>query len=136
MPTHPARQLPYTILRATQFLEFLTFMADAATRGDTVAAAPTALQPVAAADVSAALADIAVAPPRNGRQDLAGLARRSMAEFLARALADSDSRTVVTDPTAGHFGAQVDDTTLVPTGGARIADTDLDTWLARRAPAR
>jgi uncharacterized protein YbjT (DUF2867 family) len=129
--------LPYTILRATQFFEFLGFMADAATSGDTVTATDAALQPVAAADVSAALADIAVAPPRNGMQDMAGPVRRPMTEFLSRVLAaHSDPRHVVTDSSAGYFGARVDDTSLVPAGEARIAGTGLDAWLARHAPAR
>jgi uncharacterized protein YbjT (DUF2867 family) len=129
--------LPYTILRATQFFEFLAAMADAATHGDTVGAAATALQPVAAADVSAALADIAVASPRKGREEVAGPVRRPMADFLTRLLAEQgDSRQVVTDPDAGYFGARVDDSTLVPAGEARIAGTDLDTWLGRHATAR
>jgi uncharacterized protein YbjT (DUF2867 family) len=129
--------LPYTILRATQFFEFLAAMADAATHGDMVGAAATALQPVAAADVSAALADIAVASPRNGREEVAGPVRRPMADFLTRVLAEQgDPRRVVTDPDASYFGARVDDSTLVPTGEARTAGTDLDTWLARHATAR
>jgi len=112
-------------------------MADAATHGDTVGAAATALQPVAAADVSAALADIAVASPRKGREEVAGPVRRPMADFLTRLLAEQgDSRQVVTDPDAGYFGARVDDSTLVPAGEARIAGTDLDTWLGRHATAR
>jgi len=112
-------------------------MADAATHGDTVDAAATALQPVAAADVSGALADIAVAPPRNGREEVAGPVRRPMADFLTRLLAEQgDPRQVVTDPGAGYFGAWVDDSTLVPAGEARIAGTDLDTWLSRHATAR
>jgi uncharacterized protein YbjT (DUF2867 family) len=127
--------LPYTILRATQFLS--SSLRWRTRRGTaTRSAAATALQPVAAADVSAALADIAVASLRNGREEVAGPVRRPMADFLTRVLAEQgDPRQVVTDPDAGYFGARVDDSTLVPAGAARSAGTDLDTWLALHATA-
>ena len=128
--------MPYTILRATQFFEFL---GGSPARRPTATRPPPArpLQPVAADDVAAAMADLAVASPRNGREEIAGPVRRPMADFLTRVLAEQgDPRQVVTDPDAGYFGARVDDSTLVPAGEARTAGTDLDTWLARHATAR
>lgn len=129
-----ASTIPYTIVRATQFFEFAGAIAYTATEGQTVRLPSAAMQPIAAADVSAALADFALAEPLNGIVDLAGPEKIGMDEFVRQSLkAAGDNREVVTDNKAGYFGGQVDDSSLVPAADsqARIAPTRYSEWLAR-----
>lgn len=128
-----AGKVPYTILRATQFFEFLAAIAG---RGaDTVRVPDAPMQPMAADDVAAALADVAVGSPINGVLEVAGPESLSMAAFVGKALAASgDTRSVVADPQARYFGAALDDVGLKPRGAnPRIAPTRFETWLDRSA---
>jgi len=126
-----ASGMPYTIVRATQFYEFAGTIAYTATEGNTVRLPSSLVQPIAADDVAAAMVDIALAPPANGTVEIAGPERLGIDEFVRRSLAAvGDPRVVVTDETAGYFGARIEAETLVPQGeGARIAPTRLDAWL-------
>ncbi|SHK59050.1 Uncharacterized conserved protein YbjT, contains NAD(P)-binding and DUF2867 domains [Pseudonocardia thermophila] len=125
--------VPFTILRATQFYEFLTTIADSCTAGDTVTLPDAQLQPVAVADVQAALARIATGEPANRILDMAGPDRRPLAEFVIEALAAQNaSRTVVTSDDARFFGAKVAAESLVPAGTADITGpTRFESWLTR-----
>jgi uncharacterized protein YbjT (DUF2867 family) len=121
------------VVRATQFFEFAGTIAYTATEGQTVRLPSAAMQPIAAADVSAALADYALAEPVNGIVDLVGPEKIGMDEFVRQSLkAAGDNREVVTDNEEGYFGGQVDDSALVPADDskARIAPTRLADWLA------
>lgn len=121
--------IPFTILRATQFFEFLRTTADAATEGTTVFLPEGAFQPVAAADVVATLVEIATDAPVGGTIDLAGPDRRTMEEFIREFLAvHEDPRTVTTHPEARYFGTEIDDA-LVPAGEARIGTIRFEDWL-------
>jgi uncharacterized protein YbjT (DUF2867 family) len=127
-----ASGVPYTIVRATQFFEFLETIADAATVDGVVHAPAAKLQPVAGDDVAATLAEIAVGSPANAIIDLAGPEALPMTEFLRRFLdATYDKRTVVEDPEARYFGALLDDRSIVPAGEARIGATTFPEWLSR-----
>jgi uncharacterized protein YbjT (DUF2867 family) len=121
--------IPYSIVHATQFFEFLDRMADGATEGDTVRVAPVLIQPMAADDVAAALADVALGEPLNGIVEVAGPEQFRYDQLVRRHLADrGDAREVVADPQARYFGAEVDDRSLVPDEGARLGGTTLDGW--------
>ncbi len=127
-----ASPVPYTILRATQFFEFVEGIAQSASDGKTVRLPPTLIQPVAAEDVAAALADIAVAKPLNGMAELAGPEPIPMDELVRRFLsARGDSRKVTTDAQAGYYGIAVNDQSLTPGGNPRIGPTRFDDWLSR-----
>jgi uncharacterized protein YbjT (DUF2867 family) len=134
--TVKAGSVPYTILRATQFFEFIGRIADSGADGDTIRLAPVLVQPESADDVAAALADVAVGAPLNDIVELAGPERFRLDE-LARILlrAKDDPRSVTADVHAGYFGAEVDDSSLVPGSDARIAPTRFEDWLARSAPS-
>src|SRR5687767_15128344 len=107
--------VPYTIVRATQFFEFLGGIAGPPADGDTVRLPTAPMQPLAADDVAAALADVVVGAPVNGIVELAGPETLPIAEFVGRYLAASgDKRTVVADPQARYFGAALDDRGLNP----------------------
>ncbi|ONF96840.1 SDR family oxidoreductase [Sphingomonas jeddahensis] len=123
--------VPYTIVRATQFFEFLSTIADGYTR-DGVAHLPIfAVQPVAAADVAAALADVALSEPVNDVTEIAGPERASVVDFVGTWLGHRDDpRAIVSDEDAGYFGAPADDRTLVPGDGARLLPTRFEAWLA------
>lgn len=126
--------IPYTIVRATQFFEFIKSIADFGVDGDVIRLPPIAMQPVAAADVSAILADVAVAAPLNGTAELAGPEMLRLDELARRVLrAQNDSRQIVADPRASYYGAPADDHTLMPGDGARLGPTRLDDWLKRTA---
>ncbi|MBV1855091.1 SDR family oxidoreductase [Catellatospora tritici] len=128
-----AAPMPYTIVRATQFLEFAGAIAATAAQGDTIALPPAAMQPIAADDVAAALARAVQEPPVNGSVDIAGPEKLGQDEFVRRYLAAvHDSRHVVTDPNARYFGAELDDESLVPLGQARLGKISLADWLAAR----
>ena len=123
--------VPYTILRATQFYEFLSDIGDFSTVDGTVHLPPVSMQPLAAADVSAELAKVATAAPVNGITEVAGPEKLTIGAFVERALqAKKDPRKVVSDPAAGYFGAPVDDRSLVPEfAHPRIAATSYGAWL-------
>ncbi len=126
-------KVPYTIVRATQFFEFLGAIAEAGADGGVVRLPDAPMQPLAADDVAAALADVAVGPPANATLELAGPEAQSIAAFVRRALAaGGDTRTVVADPRARYFGAALDARGLTP-GGAnpRIGPTRFEDWLSR-----
>jgi uncharacterized protein YbjT (DUF2867 family) len=122
----------YTVIRSTQFLEFLGAIADSSADGNIVRISPALFQPIAADDVSAIVADVALAPPRNGIIEIAGPERAPFNQFVARYLkAVGDSRKVVSDPEALYFGGRVEERSLVPLGDARLGRIGLDEWLRR-----
>jgi uncharacterized protein YbjT (DUF2867 family) len=123
---------PYTIIRSTQFMEFLRGIADSGTEGNKVRIATGLFQPIAADDVAANVADVAVAAPRNGIVEIAGPEPAPFNEIVARYLkAVGDAREVVADPEARYFGGRVDERSLVPLGEARLGRIGLDEWLRR-----
>jgi uncharacterized protein YbjT (DUF2867 family) len=126
-----ASGVPYTILRATQFFEFLVPIAGPGT--DTVRLPSAPMQPLAADDVASALADVAVGTPANGILEVAGPESMSMAAFVGKALAASgDKRPVVADPQARYFGAALDDLGLRPRNpNPRIGPTRFEEWVGR-----
>jgi uncharacterized protein YbjT (DUF2867 family) len=127
-----ASGIPYTIIRSTQFLEFLRGIADEGTVGNTVRLSPGLFQPIAADDVAAAVADVALAAPRNGIVEIAGPERAPFNEIIARYLeAVGDPRKVVRDPEARYWGGRVEERSLVPLGEARLGRIGLDEWLRR-----
>jgi uncharacterized protein YbjT (DUF2867 family) len=129
-----AASVPYTILRATQFFEFIGRIADSSTEGDTVHLPPVLVQPEAADDVAAALADVAVSAPVNGIVELAGPEVFRFDELARRVLSDrNDPRQVTADVHARYFGAELDEHSLTPGDNPRIAPTRLDDWLSQSA---
>ena len=125
-----ASGIPYTIIRSTQFLEFLRGIADSATEGNKVRIATGMFQPIAADDVAANVADVAIAAPRNGIVEIAGPEQAPFNEIVARYLkAVGDPREVVRDPEARYFGGRVEERSLVPLGEARLGRIGLDEWL-------
>src|SRR5512143_1782548 len=122
--------IPYTIIRATQFLEFLRAIADSSTEGGVVRLSPGSFQPIAADDVAAIVADVALAAPRNGIVEIAGPERAPFNEMVARYLkAVGDPRAVVCDPEARYWGGRVEERSLVPLGEARLGRIGLNEWL-------
>jgi len=129
--------VPWTILRATQFFEFLGGIVAAGTVGDTVRLSDALMQPVAADDIVEALADIVKQRPVGGIVELGGPEALPMAEFGTRWLRNrNDQRQVVADHSVGYFGAIVDDTSLVPGPDARVGDIKFDDWLTTPAAHR
>lgn len=127
-----ASGIPYTIVRATQFFEFVGAIAGAGTDGDTVRLSPVMMQPVAADDVADALAEVAVAAPVNSAVELAGPEPIRMDDLGRRFLAATrDARQVTTDARAGYFGATVDDHSLTPGDNPRLGSMRFEDWLAR-----
>lgn len=123
--------VPHTVVRATQFFEFVPTIADVATRAGEVRLPPVLFQPVAAADVVVALADATEAAPHRGVLEVGGPERFRMDELAARALRGrGDPRPVVADPQATYFGAPLDDTSLLPGPAAVLGPTRYDVWLA------
>ncbi len=128
--------IPYTIVRSTQFMEFLGGIADAGTVDQAVHAPSGAFQPIAADDVAAFVAEAAIGTSANQTIEIAGPDKKPMSEFLAGYLAATgDRRSVIVDKQARYFGALVDDQSLVPLGTARLGKLDVKTWFARRAQA-
>lgn len=124
--------IPYTIVRATQFFEFVGAIAQTATDGNTIRLPPALMQPIGAEDVAAALASFAVAEPLNDMVDIAGPEPIRMDELVRQYLAaNRDGRAVVTDPRAGYFGIPVNDQSLVPAGASRNGPTRFADWLSR-----
>ena len=131
-----ASGIPYTIIRSTQFLEFLRGIADSSTDGNTVRLPPVLFQPIAAQDVAAIVADVALAAPRNGIIEIAGPERAPFDEIVARYLtAVGDPRAVLRDPQAGYWGGRVEERSLVPLGEACLGQIDFDEWLRRSQAA-
>jgi uncharacterized protein YbjT (DUF2867 family) len=127
-----ASGIPYTIIRATQFLEFLGGIAASAADGNMVRLPPGLFQPIAADDVAPVVAEVALAAPRNGIVEIAGPERAPFNEIVARYLkAVGDPREVVRDPEARYFGGRVEERSLVPLGEARLGRIGLDDWLRR-----
>jgi uncharacterized protein YbjT (DUF2867 family) len=128
--------VPYSIVQATQFFEFLKAIADYSTVDGKVHAPAAFIQPISADDVAAAIANVAEGAPLNGLLEIAGPDRYTFEEALRRDLAArNDPREVVTDPVAGYFGARIPDTGLVPQDdSAHLGATRFDEWLSR--PAR
>ncbi len=121
---------PYSIVRSTQFFEFMKTIAQSATEGDTVRLTSALVQPIAADDIVAAVARIAVGAPLDGMVEVAGPEAFPLAEVVRHALAvRDDPRAVVADPTAPYFGAVLEERSLVPGDGAVIAGTRFDDWL-------
>ena len=129
--------IPYTIIRSTQFLEFLGGIAASSTDGNRVRLSPGLFQPIAADDVAAIVADVALAAPRNGIVEIAGPERAPFNEIVARYLkAVGDPREVVSDPEARYYGGRVEERSLVPLGEARLGRIGLDEWLRRSVAQR
>lgn len=128
--------VPYSILRATQFFEFVPSIAKSGTSGDTVRVPAALFQPIAADDVARELAAIAVAPPLNGTTEVAGPDRAPLATFVERFLsAEGDRHTVTSDPKMPYFGQRPEERSLVPADRAVIGSIHFDQWLAD-VPAR
>jgi uncharacterized protein YbjT (DUF2867 family) len=125
--------LPYTIVRATQFHEFAEMITESLVVGDEVRAPDARIQPIAAAEVAAEVARIAVADPLNGVVNIGGPQKISFADMAKAVIAkQGGTRNVVVDPTATYFGTAVDETSLVTGDGAVIAETTFADWLAKR----
>ena len=121
---------PFTIVHATQFFEFVKGIADAATDGDTVRLAPVLIQPMAAADVAEAVAITAVNAPLNRIIEVAGPRQYRLDELVRTGLtARGDHRTIVVDPTARYWGAELEERTLVPSNDAVLFETHFESWI-------
>jgi len=131
-----ASGIPYTIIRSTQFMEFLGGIAASSADGNIVRLSPGLFQPIAADDVAPIVAEVALAAPRNGIVEIAGPEQAPFNEIVARYLkAVGDQREVVRDPEARYWGGRVEERSLVPLGEARLGHIGLDEWL-RRSQAR
>ena len=129
-----ASSIPYTIVHATQFFEFLKGLADISMVGDKVHLPPVLFQPMAADDVASGVARIAVAAPTNGIVEIAGPEQFRVDELVQRRLAAlNDSREVIADPNARYGGAKVSERTLLPGNNARLGETRFETWLTQPA---
>jgi uncharacterized protein YbjT (DUF2867 family) len=125
-----ASSLPYTIVRATQFFEFVTKIADYSTEGNQVHLPPALIQPMAADDVASALGRIATNSPMKGSVEIGGPEQFHLDELARRALAAfHDPREVISDPHARYYGIQVSERTLVPENDARLGATRFEDWL-------
>jgi uncharacterized protein YbjT (DUF2867 family) len=125
-----ASPLPYTIVRSTQFFEFMGRIAEEGAEGKTIRVSNAFFQPIASSDVAAALADIAVGAPANRTIELAGPERLRLDELVRRVLAaNRDTREVIADAHAHYFGTQLRDDSLTPDEGAIIGETCFDDWL-------
>jgi uncharacterized protein YbjT (DUF2867 family) len=128
-----AGSIPYTILRATQFLEFLPDTVEAGAEGDSVRLSTGLMQPVAADEVAATVAELATGAPAGGRVELGGPEALGIDAWAGRLFAATgDSREVIGDPRARYFGTELHDGELTTGDGARIGSTDFDIWFAAR----
>lgn len=126
--------IPYTIVRATQFFEFVGAIAQSGIQGDTVRLPSALMQPIVSDDVAAALADVALGPPKNGIIELAGPEKIPMDDLVRRFFrATHDTRQVVADPGAHYFGTPIDDQSLTPGENPRLARTSFAEWLSVQA---
>jgi uncharacterized protein YbjT (DUF2867 family) len=127
-------RIPYTIVQATQFFEFLKGIADISMQGDKVHLPPMPFQPMAGDDVASALARVATEAPVNGTIEIGGPERFLLDELIRRRLAQlNDPREVITDQSARYSGAKVDERTLVPSKHARLGETRFETWVTQVA---
>jgi uncharacterized protein YbjT (DUF2867 family) len=125
-----ASPIPYSIVHATQFFEFVKSIAAGATDGNTVRLAPVLVQPMASEDVASAVAKVAVGNPLNGIVEVAGPEQFRLDEFIRRGLSEqNDPRSVVADPESRYFGARLTERTLVPGEHARLSETRFEDWL-------
>ena len=123
--------IPYSIVHATQFFEFIKSLADAASDGNTVRLAPVLIQPMAAEDVATQVAKVAVGAPLNGIVEVAGPDQFRLDELVRRYLtAREDPRSVIADPDARYYGAKLGERTLVPDNAATIGETRFEDWLS------
>ncbi len=130
-----ASEVPYTIVRATQFFEFVGGIAQSATDGQTVRLPPALMQPIVSDDVAAALAHVAVAEPLNGTVELAGPEPIRQNDLVRRYLvANKDAREVMTDVHARYFGTELNDQSLTPGENPLIGPTRFGDWLSRSMP--
>jgi uncharacterized protein YbjT (DUF2867 family) len=126
--------IPYSIVRATQFFEFLKRIADSATEGNTVRLPSVAFQPMAADDVASEVAKVAMESPLNGTVEVGGPEQFRFDEFISRGLsASNDPREVIADPHAQYFGTELSERSLVPDEGALIGETRFEDWLRQSA---
>ncbi|HET7058413.1 MAG TPA: SDR family oxidoreductase [Nitrospiraceae bacterium] len=129
-----ASSIPYSIVRATQFFEFVKGIADLSTEGNKVRLPSALIQPMAANDVAGAVGRIAVGSPVNGIVEVGGPEQFHLDELVRRDLAArKDPREVVADPHARYYGIEVSERTLVPDNNARLGETRFETWLGRSA---
>jgi len=127
--------IPYSIVRATQFFEFLKRIADEATDGNTVRIAPVLFQPIAAEDVAKAVGRVTLSAPVNGIVEIAGPQQFRFDEFIRLGLgARQDPRVVIADPHARYFGAEMGERTLVPGADAKLGEIRFEEWLGQSAP--
>ncbi len=132
-----ASPIPYSIVHATQFFEFVLRIADEATTGDVVRLPPVLFQPVAAAEVAAAVADVAVGAPLNAVTEVAGPDQVRFDVLIQRGLAArKDPRKVVADPHARYFGTELGERSLVAGSGARLGKIHYEEWLSQAAPSK
>jgi uncharacterized protein YbjT (DUF2867 family) len=129
--------IPYSIVHATQFFEFVKSIADSATAGNQVRVPPVFIQPMAADDVASAIAKVATGAPLNGMIEVTGPQRFRFDEFVRQGLrARNDPREVVVDPNARYFGSKLGDLTLVASGDARIGAIRFEEWLSPALSSR
>ncbi|HET9364434.1 MAG TPA: SDR family oxidoreductase [Candidatus Angelobacter sp.] len=129
-----ASSIPYTIVRATQFFEFVKAIADFSTEGNKVRMPSALIQPMAADDVASALAKIAVGAPVNSTVEIGGPEKFHLDELVRRGLAArNDPREVVSDPHGHYYGLEISERTLVPGDDARLGETRFETWLSQSA---
>lgn len=127
-----ASSIPYSIVRATQFYEFVKGIADFSTKGNEVHLPPVLFQPMSADDVAGALARVAVGQPLNGTVEVGGPEQSRLDEMIRRGLTSvKDPREVIADPQARYYGITVAERTLVPDAGARLGQTRFEDWLAQ-----
>jgi uncharacterized protein YbjT (DUF2867 family) len=128
--------IPYSIVHATQFFEFINSIAEAATEGNTVRLAPVLIQPMAADDVASAVGRVAVGSPVNGVVEVAGPAQFRLDELIREGLrAVHDPREVITDTHASYFGARLGERTLIPEADALLGTIRFEDWLTRTTAA-
>jgi len=130
-----ASPVPYTLVHATQFFEFIRAIAQSAAEGETVRLPHSLFQPMAAEDVATAVAEAALADPVNGTIEVAGPQPFHLDELVGEVLKfDKDSRTVIVDPDARYFGVKLDDRSLLPGPNPRLGSTRFDWWIAHVPP--
>ena len=129
-----ASKNPYTIVRATQFFEFVKQIVDYSTEGKIVRMPPALIQPMAGDDVASAVAKIATNPPLNGTIEIGGPEQFRLDEIARRFLAaHPDPREVISDPHGRYYGIEVSERALVPDNNARLGETRFETWLTQSA---
>ena len=127
--------IPYSIIRATQFFEFVKGIADLSTEGNTIRLPPVLIQPMAADDVATAIGRIAIGSPVNGTVEVGGPEQFRLDELIRRGLAArEDPREVIADPQARYYGVRVSEKTLVPGDDARLGEIRFEDWLTQAAP--